>query len=508
MRTGKSNTIQMGSTLLSASAIFAMTTTTHAALDSTRVASGLSAPIYATTAPGRSDSLYIVERGGTIKVLNTATGQIDPAPLLDINDVNTTQEGGLLGLAFHPDFETNGKFYVNLTTNPINPGSALTTRIREYTVNDLANNPNVADPNPVEVLSIDQPQANHNGGWIGFKPGDTAGNLYIMTGDGGGGDDNDAGHTTGIGNAQDITSNLLGKVLRINIDGDDFPADANSNYAIPANNPFVGVTGDDEIFSYGLRNPFRASFDRQTGDLYIGDVGQGAREEIDLIPSSSTGGENFGWRLREGDIQTPSGGVGGPEPADYVAPIYDYQSFGSGNFTGDSVTGGILYRGPVTELQGKYIFADFVDNHIWSFDPADPDATVARINSDLAPNTGFINSIVAFAEDTTGNLYIVDIGGEVFRIGIPGDINADGFVGLDDLDILLNNWNQSVTTGNRYQGDLAGNGDGFVGLSDLDVILNNWNTGTPPSVDYTNIPEPAGGAIALALFGITTIRRY
>ncbi len=469
----------------------------HAQIDTARVAAGLNAPIFATTAPGRPDQLFIAERGGTIRIMNTATGQLNPSPLLSIPDVNASGEGGLLGLAFHPDFDNNGKFYVNLTTNPTAAGTLLTTRIREYTVTDLINNPDAANPTPTEILSFAQPQTNHNGGWIGFKPNDTGANLYITTGDGGGGDDSGTGHTAGTGNAQDITDNLLGKILRINIDADDFPQDAARNYAIPAGpggNPFVGTTGDDEIFAFGLRNPFRASFDRQTADLYIGDVGQGAREEIDLITANSTGGENFGWRLREGDIATPSGGVGGPEPVGNVNPIYDYNSFGTGNFTGDAVTGGILYRGPIPELQGKYIFADFIDNHIWSFDPQDPDNTIQRINNNLLPNLGSINSIVAISEDTFGNLYFVDIGGEIFRVSLPGDVNADGFVGIQDLNLILSNWNQPVTLGNRFQGDLAGTGDGFVGIDDLNVILSNWNLGTPPgapTLPGANIPEPA-----------------
>ncbi len=483
-----------------------------AQFDTTRVASGLSAPIFATHAPGRPNSLFILERGGAIRILNKSTGLINPTPFLTIPDTDTFFEGGLLGLAFHPDFDTNGRFYVNLTTAPSVAGSALTTRIREYTVTDLINNPNIADPTPKEILSIPQPQGNHNGGWIGFSPTD-GNNLYIMTGDGGSSNDSGTGHTTGSGNAQDLTNNLLGKALRIDIDGDDFLADNTRNYAIPTGaggNPFVGITGDDEIWAYGLRNPFRASFDRQNGDLYIGDVGQGSREEIDFQPANSTGGENYGWRLREGDIATPSGGVGGPLPPGAVDPIYDYLSFGTGDFTGDSVTGGILYRGPVTELQGKYIFADFVDNHIWSFDPADPDNTVARINGDLTSNLGFINNIVAFGEDTAGNLYIVDIGGEIFRVGLLGDLNADGFVGIADLNIVLSHWNQTVTLGDRTQGDAAGTGDGFIGIEDLNVVLGNWNAGTspgtPPPHTPTNIPEPATSLLFVGILGTLTPR--
>ena len=470
--------------------------------DTTRITNALNAPMLVTQAPGRPNDLFVVERSGTVRIVNKQTGVVNATPFLSIPDVNTNFEGGFLGLAFHPDYATNGKFYVNITTNPSSTGAALDTRIREYVVPDPINS-DTASTTPKEILRFGQPQANHNGGWIGFSPTDTGSNLYIMTGDGGSSNDSGAGHTAGTGNAQDITNNLLGKVLRIDVDSDDFPADPNTNYAIPADNPFVGVTGDDEIWSFGLRNPFRANFDSLTGDLYIGDVGQGAREEIDMQPASSTGGENYGWRLREGDIQTP--GVGGPIPPDYAPPIYDYPSSGTGNFTGDSVTGGLVYRGPIAELYGKYIFSDFIDDHIWSFDPADPDGTVERINSDIASSLGTINDVVDFGEDTFGNIYIVDLNGELFRVGIPGDINGDGFVGVDDLNVVLINWNQSVTKGDRLRGDLAGLGDGFVGVDDLNVILINWNNGTPPQ-DLANIPEPGALLLWLAPVAMVTKR--
>ena len=474
----------------------------HADFVTTRVASGLSNPMYATHAPGRPNEMFIIERAGAIKLLDKTTGQISPTHFLNITDTDVFFEGGLLGLAFHPDFASNGKFYVNVTTDE-NDNNNLTTRIREYTVtNPLTDT--TANPTPNEVLSFAQPGGNHNGGWIGFSPTDNGSYLYIMSGDGGGSNDNGAGHTAGIGNAQDITDNLLGKVLRIDVDGDDFAGDTTRDYAIPASNPFVGVTGDDEIWAYGLRNPFRASFDRQTGDLYIGDVGQGAREEINRQPGTSAGGENYGWRLREGDIATP--GVGGPEPADHVGPIYDYISDSSGPFTGNSVTGGQLYRGPVAELQGQYIFADFIDQHIWSFDPANPDATVARVNDDFDPTRGNINSIAAITEDAAGNLYFIDFGGEIFRVNLPGDINGDGFVGIDDLSVILANWNQNVTLGNYARGDIAGNGDAFVGIDDLNVILANWNTGTPPPTTTANIPEP-GTLMLCVLTALPLTRR-
>ena len=307
--------------------VFATCPSAHAAISGLeRVATGLNAPLFATHAPGDADRLFVLEKGGAIKIVDLATKSVT-GTFLTIAETDAAGEGGLLGLAFSPDYfdvgsPGYGKFYVNVTVDnggdtSLGVTSPFSTHVREYTVSA---DPNVADAGSMsEILSFVQPQSNHDGGWIGFSPVD--GYLYVATGDGGGGNDDDAGHTAGTGNAQDTTNNLLGKMLRVDVGGDDFPGDANRNYAVPSDNPFVGVTGDDEIWAYGLRNPFRDSFDRTTGDLWIGDVGQGAREEVDHQPVASTGGENYGWRLREGNIQTPT--VGGPEPVGYVAPVYD-----------------------------------------------------------------------------------------------------------------------------------------------------------------------------------------
>ncbi len=238
----------------------------------TRVATGVSNPLFVTHAPGDRSRLFIAERTGAIRILNLETGIVEATPFLTMSGVSTTGEGGFLGLAFHPNYFNQGmpgfgKFYVNVTTN-----STTETHIREFEVS--AGNPNLANSGSLrEILSFSQPQINHNGGWLGFSPNNQY--LYIATGDGGGSDDNDAGHTAGTGNAQDITSNLLGKILRI--DPIDPDPSSGLNYAIPPTNPFVGVTGDDEIWTYGLRNPFRSSFDRLNGNLWIGDVGQTAR---------------------------------------------------------------------------------------------------------------------------------------------------------------------------------------------------------------------------------------
>lgn len=424
-----------------------------------RIASGLSQPLYVRSAPGDDERLFVVEKEGQIEVYNRTSGAINAVPFLDVStEVTTNSERGLLGLAFHPDYQSNGLFYVNLSNRSGN------TEIRQYQV---SGNPDLANQgSATPVLSFSQPFANHNGGWQGFGPD---GFLYIATGDGGSGNDPQ-------NNAQDITNNLLGKMLRIDINGDDFAADANRNYAVPADNPFVGVAGDDEIWSYGLRNPWRSSFDRETGDLYIGDVGQGAREEINVQLASSSGGENYGWRLREGTIATPSG-VGGAKPPGAIDPIYDY-SRGGGPLQGNSVTGGYVYHGPVDDLSGQYIFGDYGSDNIWSleFDGSDPsthDGTnftnFVNRTASFTPDVGSIGSIASFGEDNQGNLYIVDLGGEVFQVvgSITGDFNNDGLLDTNDTDALVG---EIVAGTNNQSFDLTG--DGTVDTADLTSWLS------------------------------------
>lgn len=385
-----------------------------AAITTERVANGLSRPLYVTAPPGDTTRLFIVEQHtGNIRILNLNTLTVSATPFVTVTGLSVGSEQGLLGLAFHPSYGSNGFFYVNFTNTD------GTTNIRRYQVSA---NPDLANAgSALTILTYSQPQSSHNGGWLGFGPG---GYLYIASGDGGGPNDTGTGHTSGTGNAQDITGNLLGKLLRIDVDGDDFPSDANRNYAIPATNPFVGVSGDDEIWAYGLRNPWRPSFDRLTGNLYIADVGQGAREEVNVQLASSSGGENYGWRLREGMIQTPGGGAGGAKPPGAIDPIYDY-SHGSGSTQGFSVSGGYVYRGPIASLQGTYFFADYVTERIWSLDfdgsnPSTHDGTNFTNFTDRTaafdPAIGNIDNIASFGEDAAGNLYIVDLGGEIFRI--------------------------------------------------------------------------------------------
>jgi len=374
----------------------------HAQSMTTRVASGLSSPIFVTAPPGDASRLFIAEQGSggsaNIKILNLATNVVSPTPFLTISGLATGGEQGLLGLAFDPGYASNGKFYVNVTAPGGSFGMGI-TQIRQYTVSA---NPNIAATTFNTVFSLTQPQDNHNGGWIGFspRPGDTN-NLYISTGDGGNGNDQGTGHFEPGGNAQN-TSILLGKMLRLQINP------ATGIYTIPATNPF-----GNEVFAFGLRNPFRASFDRLTGDMFIGDVGQNTREEVDRqFASNPNGGENYGWRLREGTIQTPAAGVGGARPTGNVEPILDYD-----RAVGTTVTGGYVYRGNLApSLSGKYIFADFGAGKIFT---ANPDGTGFQNATSLfdPPGAQSIGNPSSFGEDATGELYIVDYAdGEIFRV--------------------------------------------------------------------------------------------
>jgi glucose/arabinose dehydrogenase len=376
-----------------------------------RIATSAVALTYVTHAPQDTGRLFIVEQRGRILILDLNTLVVDPVPFLDIDSrVLGGGERGLLGLAFHPDYATNGLFYVNYSRN----GDGDTV-IAEYSV---TGDPDVADFDSERILmTINQPQSNHNGGWLGFSPLDEY--LYIATGDGGNFCDTGTGHTSGIGNAQDVTANLLGKMLRIDPLG-------GVPYGIPPSNPFVGLTGDDEIWSYGLRNPWRASFDRLTGDLYIGDVGQDNREEVDYQPAASAGGENYGWRCREGNGCSTGGASGCPtttgctcpgEMPSLTPPVHDYTH---GSVPGAcTVIGGYVYRGSVfPQLQGAYFCAEYCANDFWSFRVENGVKTAFRDwTSEFTPSIdGFsVSSPTSFGEDANGELYITASGG-VFKI--------------------------------------------------------------------------------------------
>ncbi|MEU8603737.1 MULTISPECIES: PQQ-dependent sugar dehydrogenase [Streptomyces] len=322
-------------------------------------------------AAGPGDTVWIAERAGTVRVLNgTGLGE----PVLDISDETTTDgERGLLGIAFDADFT---HFYISFTD------LQGTSTIDEFAVQDGT----VQEDTRRTVLTQEQPESNHNGGDIKFGPD---GYLYIALGDGGGGGDPE-------GNGQKLDT-LLGKMLRIDPRGGE-------PYAVPQDNPFVGdPNAKDEIWSYGLRNPWRFSFDSGTGDLLIGDVGQSEWEEIDWAPADSKGGENYGWSQMEGTHPFR----GGTEPANHVPPVHEYDRTG----LGCSVTGGYVYRGQaVADLVGQYVYSDYCDGTLRSLEIENGRVTAEH---DLGVSGG---EVVSFAQDGDGELYALAIGGTVWRV--------------------------------------------------------------------------------------------
>jgi hypothetical protein len=370
-------------------------------LDTRLVASGFTAPVYAT-APLADGRTFVVEKLGAIKVVQNGI----TSNFLNIAVAgNFGDEQGLLGLAFDPGYANPASpGYRRFFVNYIEPGT-LDTVVASYRTTA---NASVADAGSrVEVIRIDQPngRTNHKAGWIGFKPGD-ASNLYIATGDGGSGNDPD--------NLAQNSNVLLGKMLRIDINRDDFSSPT-INYAIPTDNPFVGVAGTrPEIYNIGLCNPWRNGFDRLNGNLWIADVGQSAREEVNFIGAASAGGQNFGWRLREGLIATP-GGVGGPNSPAFTDPILDYErSFGR------SITGGYVVREAGSPLFGQYVFGDFGSGRIWSIDGTGGSTTMAsalELTDELnAGGGGPLDNIASFGEGAFGQLFIVDYGGKVVQV--------------------------------------------------------------------------------------------
>jgi glucose/arabinose dehydrogenase len=366
-----------------------------------RVGAGFSQPLYLAGIPG-TDQVVVVQKEGRIRVLTPATGAIASVDFLDLTgQVAIDSERGLLGLAFSPNFATDRTFYINVSN------LAGDNEIRRYRMMTGSNTQ--ADPATADViLVLVQPAfGNHKAGWIGFA---NSGLLYVPTGDGGSGGDP-------LNNAQNPNS-LLGKVLRLDVSGDDFPADANRDYRIPAGNAFPGGTaGAPEIFALGLRNPFRASVDGLTGDLLIGDVGQNAIEEVDRLRPGDAGA-NFGWRLREG-TQAYNGGA---DSAAFTLPVAEY-GHGTGPTQGRSVTGGYIYRGNVEGIRNNYVFGDFVSGNVWAVPATSlvPGQTVAasaftRLNTLLVPDAGTLSQISSFGLDTQGRLHIVTFGGDVFRI--------------------------------------------------------------------------------------------
>ncbi len=433
------------------------------------ISTGLNLPTFVTHAPGDHCRLFVTEKRGVIKAIDissgtgTVIGTFLDIDSLVLSSASVGGEQGLLGLAFHPDYWSNGYFFVYYTNNSNN------TVVARYKVSD--SNPNVADPaSALIVMTVTQPGfTNHKGGWMAFGPD---GYLYIALGDGGSGNDPS-------GNGQNINTKL-GKMLRIapNVAG------SSPTYTNPPDNPFVGVTGDDTIWAYGLRNPWRNSFDRLTGDLYIGDVGQDAVEEINFQAAGAAGGRNYGWRCMEGGSCTGLTGCTCGSAA-LTNPIRSYNHVG-GTSGGFCVIGGYVYRGcAIPDLQGFYFHADYSNNNVWAmrYTQGGGITNLTVMNSQISPSLQgtTVNSRVSFGEDANGELYIVKhsgtTSGGIFKIvpasgnttcGIPGDFNLDGIVDGDDLGTLLGEWG---SIGADLNCDFVTDGD------DLGTLLGNWTTG-------------------------------
>jgi glucose/arabinose dehydrogenase len=343
-----------------------------------RVADGFERPLSITHAGDGSDRLFVVEQRGTVYVVRD--GIVSDAPYLDVSDrTRVSGERGLLGLAFHPDFATNGRLFVHYSDRG---GTTVLSELRA----DGASADRVDASTERIVLTLEQPYGNHNGGQIAFGPD---GYLYLGLGDGGsGGDPLDAGQDLGT---------WLGTILRLDVDGAE-------PYEVPRDNPFVGVAGAlPEIWAYGLRNPWRFSFDRASGDLWIADVGQNAIEEVNRQAASSPGGENYGWRVVEGDrCFDPRDGC---DLDAYVAPVITY-THDSG--WGRSITGGVVpYGDAAPSLRGRYLFGDFVSGRVFV---ADGDLDVGFTADELL-RAGF--GIATFGLDEALDAYLADYGGGV-----------------------------------------------------------------------------------------------
>lgn len=353
-------------------------------------------------------TMYVVQREGTVRTLDS-NGDLNSTVFLDLSDEVTTfgTEQGLLGMTFHPDYPDSNYFYVNYT---VSPGI---THISRFTV-DLQNETAIKDSEKL-LLTQEQPYANHNAGDLCFGPD---GMLYFALGDGGGFEDPD--------DYGQEKSTFLSKVMRLDVDNGD-------PYAIPPDNPFLDNPDiADEVWALGLRNPWRISFDRETGDLWIGDVGQGNREEINRQAASSTGGENYGWSCYEGNLAFKTNDCDSEDA--YTFPVWDYEHEGDVC----SVTGGFVYRGSeIPDLVGAYIFGDFCSGQVWALSE---DSGVWA--SEELLNTSY--SISTFGEDPQGELYLADLAGAIYRIKSTITTGTRTILPFNQLNVSPNPTNDQV----------------------------------------------------------------
>ena len=451
------------------------------------VASGLDSPMFAL-APWGDPRLFILERPGRILILKHRS--VRARPFLDIaSGVGTAGEGGLLGLAFPPDFEASGAFYVYYTD------AAGDSVISRFFVS--ASDPDIADPTETPILTLAQPFPNHNGGSIAFGPG---GFLYFSPGDGGGANDP-------AERAQDPAS-LLGKMLRIDVGVPLAPGStpvAGTGYGIPADNPWEADDDGtrDEIWAFGLRNPYRFSFDRNTGDCWIADVGQDAWEEIDFEPNGDPGGRNWGWDVMEADECNLSDPAPAPpcNDASLSLPIHQY-AHGGGNCSA-SITGGFVYRGnAIPALKGLYVYGDFCSGRIWTFDPVS--MLEEERSAELGAAGGAPFQLVGFGQGGDGELYVVHSGGSVYRI-IPRTACSDGIDNDGDLETDHPDDPGCAERSSKSESppcnDLEDNDDdGLVDLADPDCLNN-------PAGVRESSRCGGGGAAALVLVPLTLAAR-
>lgn len=456
-----------------------------------QVAGGITAPVALMPSPDNSGRLFVADQAGFIWVI-TPSGNLKAEPFLDARSRMVGlrpgfDERGLLGLAFHPDYAQNGRFFVYYSA-PRRPEAPSnfdhTSHISEFQVSD---DPELADPTSERILlQIDEPQFNHNAGALAFGPD---GYLYIAVGDGGRANDTGIGHNPFIGNGQDIEV-LLGKILRIDVNQGD-------PYGIPADNPFVGRDGRDEIYAYGFRNPFRMQFDSGgSHELFVGDVGQGLWEEVDIV----TRGGNYGWNLREGthcfdpnnpanppDVCSDLGHMGEP----LIMPIIEYRNANAvGGGIGIAVIGGTIYRGSrLPQLSGEYVFGDWstafntANGSLFAAPRTDKEDELWQMRA-LAiagyPNGRLQRFVLGIGHDLNQELYLLTSNnsapngttGRVFKITQPGDVNDDGCTDDSDLLVVLFSFGQS---GSGLMGDL--NHDNLVDDSDLMGVLLNYGSG-------------------------------